>query len=41
MVDRKVLRVTLQYTDINSLFDKPDISPFSEDFSEYSTVSGI
>jgi hypothetical protein len=40
-VDRKVLRVTLQYTDINSLFERPDISPFSEDFSEYSTVSGI
>ncbi len=38
MVDRKVLRVTLQYTDINSLFERPEISPFSEDFSEYSTV---
>jgi hypothetical protein len=41
MVDRKVLRVKLRYKDINSLFERPDISPFSEDFSEYSTVSGI
>ena len=41
VADRKVLRVTLRYTDINSLFDKPDVSPFSEDFHEYSTVAGI
>ena len=41
MADRKVLRVTLRYTDINSLFEKPDISPFSEDFHEYSTAAGI
>lgn len=41
VADRKVLRVTLRYTDINSLFDKPDVSPFSEDFHEYSTLAGI
>jgi hypothetical protein len=40
-VARKVLRVTLQYTDINSLFERPDISPFSENFNEYRTVSGL
>jgi hypothetical protein len=41
VADRRVLRVTLRYTDINSLFDKPDVSPFSEEYSEYSTTSGI
>ena len=41
MADRKVLLVTLRYTDINSLFDKPDVSPFSENFHEYSTLAGI
>jgi hypothetical protein len=41
VADRKVLRVTLRYADINSLFDKPDVSPFSGDFHEYSTVAGI
>ena len=40
MVDRKVLRVTLQYTDIDGS-SNTRISPFSEDFSEYSTVPGI
>ena len=41
MADRRVLRVTLRYTDIDSLFDTPDVSPFSEDFHEYSTLPGI
>ena len=41
MVYRNVLRVTLEYTDINCLFDQPDTSPFSESFREYSTKPGI
>jgi hypothetical protein len=41
VADRRVLRVTLRYADINSLFDRPAVSPFSEDFHEYSTVAGI
>jgi hypothetical protein len=36
-----MLRVKLHYADINSLFEMPDVSPFSEDFDEYSTVAGI
>lgn len=41
MADRRVLRLTLRYADINSLFEKPDVSPFSEDFLEYGTVPGV
>ena len=41
MNDRNVLRVALEYTDINSLFNQPDVSPFSENFHEYSTTPGI
>jgi hypothetical protein len=41
VADRRVLRVTLQYTNIGSLFDTPDVSPFSENFDEYSTLPGI
>ena len=41
MADRRVFRVTLRYGNINSLFEKPDISPYSEDFQEYGTVPGI
>jgi hypothetical protein len=41
MADRNVFRVTLEYRDINWLFSQPDVSPFSEDFHEYSTTSGI
>src|SRR5919205_4286624 len=41
MADRDVLRVTLEYPDINWLFDQPDVSPFSETFHEYSTRPGI
>jgi hypothetical protein len=41
MGDRNVLRVALEYTDINSLFNQPDVSPFSEIFHEYSTTPGI
>src|ERR687886_153733 len=41
MADRDVLRVTLEYTDINWLFDQSDVSPFSENFHEYSTRPGI
>jgi hypothetical protein len=41
VADRRVLRVTLRYANINSLFERPEISPFSEDFHEYSTISGI
>ncbi len=41
VADRKTLRVTLHYTDINSLFETPKVSPFSEDFNEYSTVAGV
>jgi hypothetical protein len=41
VADRRVLRVTLRYASINSLFvERPEISPFSEDFHEYSTVFG-
>ena len=41
MAERGVLRVTLRYTSIDSLFDRPDVSPFSKDFDEYSTLPGI
>jgi hypothetical protein len=41
VADRGVLRLTLKYADINSLFEKPDVSPFSEDFLEYGTVPGV
>lgn len=41
VADRRVLRVKLRYTDIDSLFRTPDVSPFSEHFHEYSTVAGI
>ncbi|MFL6009309.1 MAG: hypothetical protein ACJ73Z_06700 [Rubrobacteraceae bacterium] len=41
MADRRVLRVTLRYTSIDSPFDRPDVSPFSKDFNEYSTMPGI
>jgi hypothetical protein len=41
VADRRVLRVTLRYSDIDWLFDTPDVSPFSEDFNEYSTLPGI
>src|ERR687886_384754 len=41
MADRDVLRVTLEYTDINWLFDQSDVSPFSENFHEYSTIPSI
>jgi hypothetical protein len=41
MVDFNVLRVTLEYTDINWLFIQPDVSPFSENFREYSTIPGV
>jgi hypothetical protein len=36
-----VLRLTLRYANIDSLFEKPDVSPFSEDFLEYGTVPGV
>src|SRR4051812_2619706 len=32
---------TLHYTSIDSLFDRPDVSPFSKVFNEYSTLPGI
>jgi hypothetical protein len=38
---RGVLRLTLRYANIDSLFEKPDVSPFSEDFLEYGTVPGV
>jgi hypothetical protein len=41
VADRRVLRVTLWYKNIDSLFRAPDVSPFSEDFDEYSTLPGI
>ena len=42
MVGRNnVLRVKLEYTDINWLFDQPDVSPFSANFHEYSTTPGL
>jgi hypothetical protein len=41
VADRRVLHLTLKYADINSLFEKPDVSPFSEDFLEYGTVPGV
>jgi hypothetical protein len=41
VADRNVLRVTLEYTDINWLFSQPDVSPFSANFHEYSTTPGI
>jgi len=36
-----VLRLTLRYANIDSLFEKPDVSPFSKDFLEYGTVPGV
>ncbi len=41
MADRKVLRVTLRYAEIDSLFEPPKVSPFSEDYHEYSKLPGI
>ena len=41
VANRRVFRVTLRYGNINSLFEKPDVSPFSEDFLEYGTVPGV
>ena len=41
MADRGLLRVTLEYKDIGWLFKQPDVSPFSEDFQEYSTTAGL
>jgi hypothetical protein len=41
LADRGVLRLTLRYADINSLFEKSDVSPFSDDFLEYGTVPGV
>ena len=41
MAERSVLRLRLKYATINSLFEKPDVSPFSEDFLEYGTVPGV
>jgi hypothetical protein len=41
MSDRHLFRVTLSYRDINGLFCRPDVSPFSADFHEYSTTSGV
>jgi len=38
---RDVLRVTLNYKDINGLFSLPNVSPFSDDFQMYSATSGI
>jgi hypothetical protein len=41
LAERRVLRLTLKYADISSLFEKPGVSPFSEDFLEYGTVPGV
>jgi hypothetical protein len=41
VAERGVLRLTLRYANINSLFEVPDVSPFSEDFLEYGTVPGV
>lgn len=41
MADRNVFRVTLEYADINWLFNQPDVSPFSPNFHDYSTVPGL
>jgi hypothetical protein len=41
VAERGVLRLTLRYGDVNSLFEKPDVSPFSEDFLEHGTVPGV
>ena len=41
MAGRTVLRVTLRYKNLDSLFTRPDVSPFSEDFEEYGTMPGI
>jgi hypothetical protein len=41
VAERGVLRLTLRYGDVNSLFEKPDVSPFSKDFLEYGTVPGV
>lgn len=41
MSGRRVLKVTLEYASIDYLFDRPDLSPFSEDFHDYSTRAGV
>jgi hypothetical protein len=41
VAERGVLRLTLRYADINSLFEMPNVSPYSEDFLEYGTVPGV
>ena len=33
--------MTLRYASINWLFDRPDVSPFSKEFDDYSTLPGI
>ncbi len=41
MSGRRVLRVTLEYARIDYLFKTPDLSPFSDEFHEYSTRPGV
>lgn len=41
MAQKKTLEITLELQDINYLFQKPDISPFSRHYKPYSYIAGI
>ena len=41
MAKNKTFEITLQLAEIEHLFQKPDISPLSEDYQVYSCVAGI
>jgi hypothetical protein len=41
MKNKRVYEITLHLADIEHFFCKPDISPFSHDYREYSYTSGI
>lgn len=41
MAGKKIYDITLRLKDIEHLFTKPDLSPFSEQYREYSPAAGI
>ncbi len=41
MAGKKIYDITLRLTDIEHLFAKPDLSPLSEQYREYSHTAGI
>ncbi len=41
MANRKVFEITLKLTEIEYLFQKPEISPLSENYRVYSYIAGI